>query len=273
MEVLCNFLCRIQRTCLKMSHLLAVKRQETKDMFHPVSWDSWWGLQQTCSGSKVPEVTKSHRVLETIIFTFPWLLHNLDLNFHICSWNTSCRSKPNEQQRDTIKYIIQDLNSNLTSSGCPGPRLQTCGSCLCMTSINRKLKNVQWVVMYKYLTLKHPFCSPSKLFLQIFTWERYYTNKVISPGVGQGQCPWQTALSPANSHQLFRGHHKTFPGQPGDIITSACPWSAAGPPPGWACVTHLPRRNPNQVPKLPQLVPPDAEEQVPLGWLNFSPSP
>ncbi|KAK3527484.1 hypothetical protein QTP86_023019, partial [Hemibagrus guttatus] len=65
--------------------------------------------------------------------------------------------------------------------------------------------------------------------------------------------------------QLFRRDPKAFPGQPKDIVSSACPGSSPGPLPGGACPEHLSRetswRHPKQMPEPPQLPPFDVEEQ------------
>ncbi|KAK3544053.1 hypothetical protein QTP86_000397 [Hemibagrus guttatus] len=72
---------------------------------------------------------------------------------------------------------------------------------------------------------------------------------------------------PRHFLQLFRRDPKTFPGQPRDIVSPACPGSSPGPLPGGACLEHLSRetsrRHPKQMPEPPQLPPFDAEEQ----WL------
>lgn len=58
---------------------------------------------------------------------------------------------------------------------------------------------------------------------------------------------------------LFHWQPKLLLSQPGHIVSPAYPESAPGPPPGWACLKHLPRevsrRHPKQMPEWPQLVP------------------
>ncbi len=70
---------------------------------------------------------------------------------------------------------------------------------------------------------------------------------------------------PRHFLQLFRGDTEAFPGQPGDIVSPACPRSSPGPPPGGTRPEHLPgkasRRHPEQMPEPPQLTPLDVEEQ------------
>lgn len=70
---------------------------------------------------------------------------------------------------------------------------------------------------------------------------------------------------PRHFLQLFWGDTEAFPGQPGDIVSPACPRSSPGPPPSGTCPEHLPRkasrRHPEQMPEPPQLTPLDVEEQ------------
>ncbi len=80
--------------------------------------------------------------------------------------------------------------------------------------------------------------------------------------------------------QLFRGDTEAFRGQPGDIVSPACPRSSPGPPPGGTRPEHLPRkasrRHPVQMPDPPQLTPLDVEEQrlyselLPSDWASHS---
>ena len=59
---------------------------------------------------------------------------------------------------------------------------------------------------------------------------------------------------------------KAFPGQPSDIVTSACPGSSLGSPPGGACLEHPPRKvsrgHPILMAEPPQLAPLDVEGQL-----------
>ncbi len=75
----------------------------------------------------------------------------------------------------------------------------------------------------------------------------------------------QTSLSLDTSSSSSGGDTEAFPGQPGDIVSPACPRSSPGPPPGGTRPKHLPekasRRHPEQMPEPPQLTPLDVEEQ------------
>ncbi len=83
---------------------------------------------------------------------------------------------------------------------------------------------------------------------------------------------------PSHFLQLFRGDTEAFPGQPGDIVSPACPRSSPGPPPGGTRPKHLPgkasRRHLEQMPEPPQLTPLDVEEQrlyselLPSDWAS-----
>ncbi len=109
----------------------------------------------------------------------------------------------------------------------------------------------------------------------------YKANQLISKGTYSIHPSIFFRLSGAGSHpskqrcpdlplprhflQLFRGDTEPFPGQPGDIVSPACPRSSPGPPPGGTRLEHLPgkasRRHPEQMPEPPQLTPLDVEEQ------------
>ncbi len=83
---------------------------------------------------------------------------------------------------------------------------------------------------------------------------------------------------PRHFLQHFWGDTEAFPGQPGDIVSPACPRSSPGPPPGGTCPKHLPgkasMRHPEQIPEPPQLTLLDVEEQrlyselLPSDWAS-----
>ncbi len=83
---------------------------------------------------------------------------------------------------------------------------------------------------------------------------------------------------PRHFLQFFRGDTEAFPGQPGGIVSPACPRSSPGPPPSGTCPEHLPgkasRRHLEQMPEPPQLTPLNVEEQrlyselLPSDWAS-----
>ncbi|KAF7656071.1 hypothetical protein LDENG_00046740 [Lucifuga dentata] len=46
---------------------------------------------------------------------------------------------------------------------------------------------------------------------------------------------------PSQALYLLLGDSQVFPGQPGDIVSPACPGSSLGPLPSWTCLEDLPR--------------------------------
>ena len=51
--------------------------------------------------------------------------------------------------------------------------------------------------------------------------------------------PWTFIRVSGPLLQLFWEDTKAFPGQPDDVISPTCPWSASWHSPGWTCPKHL----------------------------------